>query len=109
MGFVMDVVSYHRRAVEEFDAQVRAGGSEQWALPTPCSDWDVRALVHHLVNENMWTTPLLAGKTIADVGDAFDGDLVGDDPAAVWQATMREALAAVAEPGAMDRTVHLSF
>jgi uncharacterized protein (TIGR03086 family) len=105
----IDIVSLHRRAVAEFGRFVHAIGEGQWNDPTPCTEWDVRALVNHLVNENRWTPPLLAGQTIAQVGDRFDGDLLGDDPVAVWDEASREAVDAVREPGATRRTVHLSF
>ncbi len=69
----------------------------------------MRELVNHVVGENVWTPPLFAGTTVAEVGDRFDGDLLGDDPVAAWDASAGEALAAVGAPGAMERTVHLSF
>ena len=75
-----DQAALHRRAVEEFDARVRAVGDDQWELPTPCSDWNVRQLVNHLVYEDRWTVPLMEGSTIAAVGDRYEGDLLGDDP-----------------------------
>jgi len=104
----MDVVELHRRAVAEFGARVAHVRDDQWAGPTPCAEWDVRALVNHLVGENRWTAPLLAGRTIAEVGDRFDGDLLGSDARGAWASASEEALAAVGEPGALDRTVHLS-
>jgi uncharacterized protein (TIGR03086 family) len=56
--------------------------------------------------------PLLEGLTIGQVGGRFEGDLMGDD-ASAWPgllaSSIEEAHAAVAQPGALDRTVHLSF
>ena len=56
--------------------------------------------------------PLLEGLTIGQAGDRFEGDLMGDD-ASAWPgllaSSIEEAHAAVAQPGALDRTVHLSF
>lgn len=103
-----DVLKLHRHAVEHFDRQVEAIGPDQWNLPTPCTDWDVRALVNHLVYENDWSVPLLHGATIAEVGDRFEGDLLGDDPKATWRRSSQEALAAAAEDGVLDRSVSLS-
>jgi uncharacterized protein (TIGR03086 family) len=103
-----DVQAYHARAVEAFGARVREVG-DRWDAPTPCSDWDVRALVNHLVNENVWTPPMFEGRTIAEVGDAFDGDLLGADPVGAWEASAAPAVTAVSGEGAMGRTVHLSF
>jgi uncharacterized protein (TIGR03086 family) len=104
-----DTSELHRRATDAFGARVHAIREDQWELPTPCSDWNVRQLVNHLVYENRWTPPLFAGRTIAEVGDRFEGDLLGDDPKAAWDGSAKEAVAAVQEQGAMERTVHLSF
>ena len=82
--------------------------ADQLTNPTPCTEWDVRALVQHLVSENAWIPPLLAGKTIAEVGDRLDGDLLGGDPKAAWRRSVEQALAAIGEEGALDRTVHIS-
>jgi uncharacterized protein (TIGR03086 family) len=105
----MNVPELHRRAVEEFDRRVKAVQDDQWRLPTPCTEWDVRALVNHLVYENKWTPELFAGKTLAEVGDRFEGDLLGDNPKGAWSAAMRPAIDAVQQVGAMERTVHVSW
>jgi uncharacterized protein (TIGR03086 family) len=105
----VELLDAYRRAVDGFTSRVEQVRPDQWGAPTPCAGWDVRTLVNHVVNEERWTPPLLAGATIAEVGDRFDGDLLGADPAATAAEAAREADAAVAEPGALDRTVHLSF
>lgn len=105
----MDTVELHRRTVGAFGEQVHAIAPGQWTSPTPCADWDVRSLVNHVVGEDRWTTPLFAGATIAEVGDRFDGDLLGSAPVRAWDEAAAEATAAVAEPGALGRTTHLSF
>jgi uncharacterized protein (TIGR03086 family) len=51
----------------------------------------------------------MAGRTIEEVGDAYEGDVLGDDPAGAWQRAEVAARDAVGEPDAMDRTVHLSI
>jgi uncharacterized protein (TIGR03086 family) len=106
---VTDTRELFQRATDSFGAKVGAVGDDQWHEATPCTDWDVRALVNHLVGECRWMPPLLEGKTIADVGDALDGDLLGADPKEAWRGAAKEATAAVGEEGAMERTTHLSF
>jgi uncharacterized protein (TIGR03086 family) len=103
-----DPAELHRRAVEEFGARVHAVAGDQWELPTPCSDWNVRQLVNHLVYENRWTVPLMGGSTIAEVGDRYEGDLLGDRPRAAWDQSATEATRAVGADGALERTVDLS-
>jgi uncharacterized protein (TIGR03086 family) len=106
---VSDVPELYRRAVEQFGALLQSVRDDQWDAPTPCADWSVRDLANHVIGENRWMPPLMEGKTVADVGDALDGDLLGDDPSGEWDRAAKEALAAAEEPGALDRTVHLSF
>jgi uncharacterized protein (TIGR03086 family) len=96
------------RSVAEFGTRVDQISDDQWGSSTPCDEWDVRALVNHIVGEDLWAPPLLHGSTIAEVGDRFDGDVLGDDPKRAWKQASEDALAVVAEPGALDRTTHLS-
>src|SRR5262245_18529994 len=105
----METTQLYQRALKGFAARLHAVDAEQWTLSTPCHEWDVRVLVNHIVGETLWAPPLFAGRTVADVGDAFDGDRLGDDPVASFDGSAVEALAAVRELGAMDRVVHLSF
>jgi uncharacterized protein (TIGR03086 family) len=105
----MDVAVLHGRCVAEFVRRVRQVGDDQWELATPCQGWTVRLLVNHLVGEELWTVPMMAGERIEDVGDRFDGDLLGGDPVATAVRAAQQAQAAVVEPVRDDRTVHLSF
>jgi uncharacterized protein (TIGR03086 family) len=79
--------------------------AEQAALPTPCSDWDVRALVNHLVQDVQQFTASAAGGS----WQPAEGDRIGDD----WVGAYREAADSLLEawrrPGALDQTVRLPF
>jgi len=107
-----DLIELHGRCGQRFAALVAEVGPGHWHDGTPCSQWDVRTLVHHLLYEQRWVPPLLAGLTIEQVGDRFEGDLMGED-ASAWPgllaSSIEQAHAAAAQPGALDRTVHLSF
>ncbi|MFK8907525.1 TIGR03086 family metal-binding protein [Streptomyces sp. YS-3] len=104
------LLDLHREAVTLFGSRVHAIRPDQWDLPTPCAEWTVRDLVNHLAVEQLWVPPLVAeGRTIAEVGDAFDGDVLGDDPVDVWETALSAAVAAFAAPGALDGTVELSY
>lgn len=100
----------YRRSVEFWKGLVRsAPAPQEWSAPTPCTEWDVRTLVNHVVSEERWTKPLVDGRTIEDVGDAFDGDLLGEDPKANALAAADEGLTAVAERLPAGGKVHLSY
>ncbi|HEX5996916.1 MAG TPA: TIGR03086 family metal-binding protein [Jiangellales bacterium] len=104
-----DPIALYVRATDVFDARVRAVRPDQWGNATPCTEWNVRQLVNHVAVEDLWVPPLLAGKTIADVGNAYDGDQLGDEPVAGWSRALAAARQAVLEPGVASRTVHLSY
>jgi uncharacterized protein (TIGR03086 family) len=104
-----DLVSLHARASALFGATLRRVDAGDLGRPTPCADWDVRALVDHVVAEDLWTPPLLAGRTIAEIGNRFDGDVSGGDPIGAFQRASAAAVAAVGTAGALTATVHLSF
>ncbi|HET6954332.1 MAG TPA: TIGR03086 family metal-binding protein [Acidimicrobiales bacterium] len=105
----MHVTDLHRRSVEDFVAAVATVKDAHWDAPTPCPDWDVRALVNHVVYEDLWTVPMMEGATIAEVGDRFEGDMLGADPAAAARAAGDTATIAAASGIVAGRTVHLSF
>lgn len=78
----MELLPAHRTAMREFDARVRA--VPDWDGPTACADWSARDLLNHLVSEQWWVPHLLAGETLEQVGDRYDGDLIGSDPLGAW-------------------------
>jgi uncharacterized protein (TIGR03086 family) len=90
-------------------SRVAAVRPEDLTRSTPCSDWDVRALLEHVIGELLWTAPLLAGQTIADVGDRLEGDHVGSDAAAGWAAAVGVAQDAVVGVTDWSAPVHVSY
>jgi uncharacterized protein (TIGR03086 family) len=103
----MNARRLYARAVSTFDAALRAVSADRYAAATPCAGWDVRALVNHVVGEDLWAAELLAGRTIADVGNSLDGDLLGVDPLAAWSAAAGHAEKALTDT-ADDAVVALS-
>lgn len=79
--------------------------TEDYHKPTPDRDWRVRELSGHMLYELCWVPEVLAGKTMDDVGQCYDGDLIGDALQANWHAALERALAAVAQVR-MKQTVH---
>lgn len=95
-------------SIRRFADQVDGIGDDQWSRPTPCDGWDVRALVDHVCNEQLWAPHLVAGETIDQVGDRYDGDVLGDDPKAAFRRSVEGSTAAF-QRADLDAIVHLSF
>jgi uncharacterized protein (TIGR03086 family) len=105
----MDVNTLYRRTVEFFADRANAVKEDQWGDPTPCTDWTVRDLVNHVTYENLWTVPLMEGATIEEVGDRFEGDVLGEDPIGSALTAARAAIASVTTQLPQGGTVLLSF
>jgi uncharacterized protein (TIGR03086 family) len=105
----VDLPEVHAQALAHTRTLVAGVGAAQWDAASVCSDWDVRALVNHIVSGNLWVPPLVEGRSIADVGDRLDGDVLGADPVAAYDASAEVAAAAFRAPGAMDAPVGVSY
>ena len=103
-----DVRSWLKDAAAGFGSCLEGVADEQWSSPTPDAEWDVRALVAHVVDEQLWAPPLLAGRTIDDIGDEIPSDPLGDDSVAA-QRNATAAMVDALEDLDLDATVHLSF
>jgi uncharacterized protein (TIGR03086 family) len=109
MTATMVQTDLYRRAAAGLDGLVQRVQPHHLDLPTPCSLWDVRALLNHVVSEARWTPPLLAGLTIEAVGKSLDGDVPDGELLTAWQAAVNAANASAGAAGVDERTVHLSF
>ncbi|MCB5168967.1 TIGR03086 family protein [Streptomyces bambusae] len=104
------LLAQHGRALALYGRLVHAVTEDQWGAPTPCTEWTVRDLVNHVTGEQLWVPPLVThGKTVAEVGESLSGDLLGEDPAGAWDRAAAGAVAAFGAPGALERTVQLSY
>ena len=105
----MNLPQIHERALNETGKWIGAMTADQLDLATPCDGWSVRELLDHVVSGNHWAAELAAGKTIADVGDRLDGDMLGADPDGAYRASAALAAAAFNAPGAMDAPCAVSY
>jgi uncharacterized protein (TIGR03086 family) len=105
-----DLTPLFDAGLAEFGMRVHRVGADQWAAPTPCSDWDVGALVDHLIDEHLWVPPLLSGDDLDTASAIVESAkrTIGADRAAAWDAAALASQRAIGEPGALDRRVALS-
>lgn len=105
----LDLPELHSRALADTGLIVDAIKPDDLSLPTPCPDWDVAALLQHVIAGNLWAAELGAGATIEQVGSRLDGDVVGSDPSASYRDSARVAEAVFRAPGAMDAMCAVSY
>jgi uncharacterized protein (TIGR03086 family) len=72
---------------------------DQWTAPTPCSDWDVRGVVEHLVGMNLVFAAMLTERPLP----RRETDRLGNDPVRAFDGSAAELLVAFRQPGIGDR------
>lgn len=110
-----ELVAKFLSAQRAFDERVQAISEDQWHAPTPDSEWDVAALVDHLIDENQWVAPLVHGLDLEAAGKVVAGSRklpvdggVGANLIEVWDEASLAAADAFREEGALGRSVALS-
>jgi uncharacterized protein (TIGR03086 family) len=79
-------------------------GADQWDDKTPCTEWNVRDLVNHMVG----TTRFFQASASRTAPPApAEGDQLGDDPVATFQAAAEATMAAWTSPGATEGSVEV--
>ena len=104
-----ELTTLHRRALDATGKTMAGIKSDQWGAPTPCEGWDVQALANHVVSGNWWAAELARGKTIEEVGDRLDGDVLGADPTGAYEQSASAAASAFEAPGALDAPCAVSY
>lgn len=99
-----DWIALQRTAHTEFTA--RLATVTEWDAPTPDSEWTVRDLVAHVVEDQQWVPLLLGGATNAEA--KLQLEPLGDDLAVEWHRHSRAALTAWDEAD-LESDVHLSY
>jgi uncharacterized protein (TIGR03086 family) len=102
----MELLTAFEGAVASTAEIVKATPEGQMRAPTPCTDWDVRALLNHVIG-TLW----LAEGLFSDrpprypmaPGGLPPADLAGDDPAAAYAEASAAALAAASAGDALTR------
>lgn len=94
-------------AIPAFSVVVLEVPEDAWQAPTPCDRWTVRDLVNHMTSEHLWAPRILHGESLEDVGDAYDGDVLGADPVEAWRSAARASAEAWAYAD-LGAKVHLS-
>jgi uncharacterized protein (TIGR03086 family) len=95
-----DIVADHDRVQAAVQRLVDGVRPEQWTAATPCTDWDVRALLNHVATGNLLFTANIRGETPPD----RSLDHLGEDPSAAFAASGRALREAFLAPGTIEGT-----
>lgn len=98
----MDILEQYERALDQTGRIVEGIQPNQLELPTPCTEWNVRGLLNHLIGGNWRTAGVAEGKSPMQRG-VPDEDLVGENPAESYRQSADAAKRAWQTPGAVDR------
>lgn len=83
-------------------------GADEWALPSPCTDWSVRDVVNHLVGGNLLFVRVLGGEPLPPREELLAvarTDRLGDDAGGAYGASAEALVEAFRTEGVLDRTV----
>jgi uncharacterized protein (TIGR03086 family) len=105
------------KANQALAAVVEQIKDEQWGMKLPewfpvgdsQKDLTLRAIINYHSYDDAWVPDVLAGKTKEEVGDAYDGDLLKDDPQGNYTKYNHRANEAVEAFDNLDKQVHLSY
>jgi uncharacterized protein (TIGR03086 family) len=101
----MDPIERIERATAVASEKVKGVTAADMAKPTPCSEFDVRAVLNHMLGGLTMLTTAAGGEKAA----MPEGDQVGSDPAGTYEQRRTALLAAVRGPGALDRNWEMPF
>lgn len=103
----MDLIAMCQRTLEDAERMVASIRPDELSKPTPCTEWNVRQLIDHMIGVNWAFASALSGKP--PTSEATGHAQSGDDVAEAYSASRRAALAAWRSPGAFERTLTLPF
>lgn len=101
----MDLVALQDKAVSRMAELVAKVQKEQLPRETPCSEWDVKSLLNHIIGGNhMFASAAKGSPTAAEGVDHTDGDI-----AAAFEESARALREAWSDPTKLGETVQLPF
>jgi uncharacterized protein (TIGR03086 family) len=99
----MDPVADAERSYRIAEQVIAGVRPEQLGQSTPCTEWDVRTLMNHIILGHYYFAGALQGEEMDP--HATPPDFAAGDPVGAFEQGSRRMLEAWREPGAFDRTV----
>ena len=94
-------VELHGEAVKNTRQIIANVKSDQMSASTPCGEWDVKALIDHIIQGTMVFAGTLAGEEPGTAG--------GGSPAEVYRSSAEKVLEEAMKPGEMEKKYETPF
>src|SRR4051812_17316085 len=103
----MDQIEIFTRAVDQTGRIVAGAKPDHLGAPTPCFDWDVRALLNQPIGGVRMFDDACQGKELNET--MFTEDMVGADPSDSYDQAAAGLKESVRQPGVLDRVWTMPF
>jgi uncharacterized protein (TIGR03086 family) len=101
----MDAIERIEKATEICGEAVKGVKADQLGDATPCAEFNVKELLRHIIGG----LQMLESAAKGDKAEMPGEDIVGPDPAAQYDEGRAKLLAAIKEPGVLERTWQMPF
>ncbi|MGH2443246.1 MAG: TIGR03086 family metal-binding protein [Chloroflexota bacterium] len=103
----MNIIEVHERALDELGRIVAGVKPEQMSLETPCTEWNVQALLAHIVASNL----MFAAAAEGTPGERIvpSKELLGTDPTAAYRESAEILKRAWRQPGRLEQPITMPF
>ena len=72
----MDPIETLAATLQEAKKVLSSVGADQWTLPSPCAEWDVRGVVNHMTGGALMLAAGISGAPFAHVDDYIGDDFI---------------------------------
>jgi uncharacterized protein (TIGR03086 family) len=93
----MDALDLYKRGTEWAAGKI-PGAVGKMESGTPCDEWNVRALLNHMLDSQQWFTGAARGESTTPGPAPDPPDLIGEHPAEAYEHGRQAALEAFADP-----------
>src|SRR5688500_19397592 len=91
-----EVVERYCSLAAQFGARVEATPDDAWSTPAPCEGWTARDVVEHVTGGQRGIVAAITGE---------EPTFSTDDPKQLWRESFAAAKAALAQDGALEKTM----
>jgi uncharacterized protein (TIGR03086 family) len=104
-----DQIQQTQRVLDGALSMIESASPAALSKPTPCAEWDARALIEHMIGVVQSFTTAFGGGGLTPPTAQGTAGLAGDNPASAYKQAADALMQAIRRPGALDQSVKLPF